>query len=67
MCCARLGRHAVGDDHRAAVDLVATIGPEGREAAKALTALLSVKHKAQYQTSAVGKPDAPRRFDAPRA
>ena len=29
MCCARLGRHAVGDDHRAAVDLVATIGPEG--------------------------------------
>ena len=58
MCCARLGGHAVGDDHRAAVDLVATIGPEGREAAKALTALLSVKHKAQYQTSAVGKPDA---------
>ena len=58
MCCARLGRHAVGDDHRAAIDLVGTIGPDGREAAKALTALLSVKHKAQYQTSAVGRVDA---------
>ncbi len=58
MCCARVGRHAVGDDHQAAITLVGTIGPEGREAAKAPTALLSVKHKAQYQTSAVGKADA---------
>jgi hypothetical protein len=34
MCCARLGKHAVGDDHQAAITLVGTIGPEGREAAK---------------------------------
>ena len=58
VCCARLGRHAVGDDHRAAVELVGSIGPEGRQVAKALTSLLSVKHKAQYQTAAVGKADA---------
>ncbi|MFH1329223.1 MAG: hypothetical protein ABIJ48_00980 [Actinomycetota bacterium] len=60
ICCARLGRHAVGDDHRAAVDLGGTIGPEEREAAKALTVLLSIKHKAQCQTSAVAKADATR-------
>ena len=58
VCCARLGRHAVGDDHRAAVELVGSIGPEGRQVVKALTSLLSVKHKAQYQTAAVGKADA---------
>ena len=58
VCCARLGRHAVGDDHRAALELVGSIGPEGRQVAKALTSLLSVKHKAQYQTAAVGKVDA---------
>ena len=57
MCCARLGRHAVGDDHRAAIELVRGIGPTGAEAAKALTALLSTKNKAQYQTSAIGKAD----------
>lgn len=58
MCCARLGKHAVGDDHRAAADLVRDIGPSGAEASKALTALLGIKHKAQYQASPVGKGDA---------
>jgi len=58
MCCARLGRHAVGDDHRAAAELVGAIGPEGRQATRALTALLGVKHKAQYQIATVGKADA---------
>ncbi len=55
MCCARLAEHVVGDDHRAAADLVKGIGREGNEAAKALAALLGVKNKAQYQTAGVGK------------
>jgi hypothetical protein len=55
MCCARLGQHAVGDDHRAAADLVKGIGREGDEAAEALAVLLGIKNKAQYQTAGVGK------------
>jgi hypothetical protein len=58
MCCARLGKHAVGDDHRTAADLVRGIGPGGAEASKALIALLGIKHKAQYQASPVGRGDA---------
>jgi hypothetical protein len=58
ICCARLGKHAVGDDHTAAVDLVRGIGPAGAAAARALTALLAIKNKAQYQAGSIGRADA---------
>ncbi|MBU1494639.1 MAG: DNA-binding protein [Actinobacteria bacterium] len=58
ICCAVLGEHAVGDDHQAAAKLLASVGRQATEPARALGALLRVKSKAQYQTSTIGKPDA---------
>lgn len=58
ICCAVLGEHAAGDDYQAAAALLADVGRQATESAKALHALLRVKSKAQYQTSTIGKPDA---------
>jgi hypothetical protein len=48
--CARLGRHAVGDEHQAAAELLEGCNPGGASASRALAWLLSVKTKAQHQT-----------------
>lgn len=58
ICCAVLGEHPAGDDHQAAAKLLASVGRQATEPAKALAALLRVKTKAQYQTSTIGKADA---------
>lgn len=58
ICCAVLGLHPTGDDHQAAARLLASVGRQALEPAKALTALLRVKAKAQYQTATIGRADA---------
>jgi hypothetical protein len=45
ICCARLGVHAQGEDHREAVALLATADAE---VAKHLTTLLQLKTKVSY-------------------
>ena len=49
ICCRRLGRHAVGDDHQHALALLADAGPVGAAATRHLETLLAIKHKAQYE------------------
>lgn len=49
ICCKRLGRHATGDDHRQALNLLDQAGPLGTSARKQLATLLSAKNKAQYE------------------
>lgn len=45
LCCARLGEHAQGQDHREAVDLLAKVDPK---LARHLSTLLGSKTKAAY-------------------
>lgn len=45
ICCARLGKHAQGDDHASAVGLLHTASPDD---AKHLRTLLGMKTKAGY-------------------
>jgi hypothetical protein len=47
-CCARLGAHHRGQDHRGAVALVETVEPGGRQLAKDLKRLLDRKDDAHY-------------------
>src|SRR5438270_6900164 len=47
-CCQVLGRRSRAQDHRQAVDLVTQIEPGGKEAAKSLGRLLSLKDQAHY-------------------
>jgi hypothetical protein len=49
ICCRRLGRHAAGDDHQQAIALVQEAGDVGWKARRHLEALVSIKHKAQYE------------------
>lgn len=51
ICCTRLGRHAVGSDHQAAVRLLHQVADMGTGSAKHLANLLSIKFKAQYDQS----------------
>jgi hypothetical protein len=53
-CCHALGRRSRGQDHRAAVNLLEQVEPGGRQAAKSLGRLLSVKDDAHYGLSDVG-------------
>lgn len=53
-CCHVLGRRSRGQDHRAAVDLVSEIVPDGPRAAAALRRLLNLKDEAHYGFYAVG-------------
>lgn len=52
VCCARLGRHAAGEDHQTAIELVAKADPDGRSH-KHLASLLSMKTKAAYTSQPV--------------
>jgi hypothetical protein len=52
LCAAALGKHAKGDDHGAAVTLLATVD---LEASKALNVLLGMKTRAGYGHDPIGK------------
>jgi hypothetical protein len=53
-CCKALGRRSRGQDHRVAVDLVQTIAPRGKQAARSLGRLLNLKDQAHYGLFDVG-------------
>jgi hypothetical protein len=47
-CCRALSERSRGEDHRAAIALVAQVSPGGSEAANALERLLALKNNAEY-------------------
>ncbi|MFP5333645.1 MAG: hypothetical protein ACLGHX_14960 [Acidimicrobiia bacterium] len=49
ICCRRLGRHSIGDDHQQALALLEEAGDVGAKARRHLETLLSIKNKAQYE------------------
>jgi hypothetical protein len=51
ICCARLGRHHRGDDHRGAAGLLEQAVPDGSKLATSLGRLLDVKDSAHYGVS----------------
>lgn len=57
-CCAKLGRRYRGQDHRQAVELVATVQPAGAALAKDLGRLLELKDKVHYGAVVVGQAEA---------
>lgn len=48
ICCQELGKHAQGDNHADAVDLLGRVGHGGTELSKALATLLAAKTRAGY-------------------
>jgi hypothetical protein len=46
LCCIALGRHATGEDHNAAVQLLSSVTPPGGELGKSLRTLLAMKTRA---------------------
>ncbi|WP_432519928.1 HEPN domain-containing protein [Kineococcus sp. SYSU DK006] len=58
VCCSRLGRRSRGQDHRQAVDLLATVLPDGPAMAKDLRRLLEIKDQAHYAATMVSAPRA---------
>ena len=59
-CCARLGEHHRGPDHRSAVSLLETVDPGGKEMARDLRRLLDRKADAHYGFAGVGAADEQR-------
>jgi hypothetical protein len=53
-CCVALGRRSRGQDHLQAVDLVATVEPGGKQAAKDLYRLLDLKDASHYGVTDLG-------------
>ncbi len=53
-CCKALGRRSRGSDHREAATLVEQVSPGGKQAARSLNRLLSLKDDAHYGLSVVG-------------
>lgn len=56
-CCSALGTMARGQDHRHATDLVADVYPSGKDAAKQLARLLSLKEASQYGAKPISAAD----------
>jgi hypothetical protein len=54
-CCARLGVISRGQDHRAAIGLLSSVEPRGREMARDLRRLLDMKDGAHYATIMVAE------------
>ncbi|CAN5787279.1 hypothetical protein BH23ACT2_BH23ACT2_23310 [soil metagenome] len=54
LCCARLGEHAQGQDHREAVDLLAKVDPK---LARHLSTLFASKTKAAYSEVSASSAD----------
>jgi len=57
-CCARLGKHSQGADHRAAVELLKSISPDGPEMANDLRRILAKKYDAEYRQTGLSATDA---------
>ena len=57
ICCARLGRHAQGDDHQEAVALLSEVD---RTQAKYLAVLLDLKTRSGYSATPTSKTDQKR-------
>lgn len=57
-CCAVLGRHHRGDDHRAASELLREVADVGNQMARDLDRLLAIKDKASYQSGYLSRADA---------
>ena len=56
ICCIELGEHAHGDNHNEAVALIGRVGDdEGRELARSLSTLLSLKTRAGYSHQSVNR------------
>lgn len=53
VCCRRLGRRSRGQDHRQAIDLIASVHPDGPAMAKDLRRLLEIKDQSHYAASMV--------------
>lgn len=53
-CCKSFGRRSRGCDHRDAATLVEQVSPGGKQAARSLNRLLSLKDEAHYGTLVVG-------------
>lgn len=56
-CCSALGRRSRGDVHLDATELLATVVPDGREAAAALRRLIELRDRARYGIIHVGRAD----------
>jgi hypothetical protein len=56
-CCKALGRRSRGPDHREAANLVERVTPGGKQAARSLNRLLSLKDQAHYGLFDVGGAD----------
>lgn len=65
-CGVRLGRRAAGQDHDEAVALLRTAGPDGIEVARAVTRLLPMKTRAEYEPDDVPLSDAAKAVDRAR-
>lgn len=59
-CCARLRKRARGQDHGEAVNLLATIAPNGEAMAKDLARLLAAKEESHYGVTLVDRAKARR-------
>ena len=57
-CCARLQERARGQDHRAAVALLATVAPHGADMAKDLDRILKRKDDAHYGVTVMSRAEA---------
>ncbi len=58
ICCARLLKHARGQDHRQGSTVLASATPDGRDLAKKLDKLLALKDTAHYSTNIITTSDA---------
>lgn len=56
-CCKAVGRHATGESHQEATQLLEQVTPGGKDAAKDLNVLLGLKERAQYGAMALGGQD----------
>jgi HEPN domain-containing protein len=63
ICGARTGQRAAGSDHGQAVALLNQAGREGKDAARALTRLMPLKNRAEYEPEEVPKATAKRAVD----
>lgn len=48
ICCLKLGIYHAGEDHRAAAKLLGRVRPDGRELAKHLAKVLTIKDQVHY-------------------
>jgi hypothetical protein len=53
-CCKSLGRRSRGADHREATTLLEQVSPGGKQAARSLNRLLSLKDEAHYGMFVIG-------------